>query len=346
MIAPAATQAPTPAEDVPSTLADRVRTSPAQPTNAARRLVGLLDRIMGQVGLNRQMPMIDVWRTLFALEQEGGPVALELEIARMLRVVLGETAAVRAALATAQIVPDAYEPHLTAVADLLSVGKLPYGVEAVCAGALATPRAVLHAFGQMLPVEHEPMLDEATLTEALAILRAMRVELAEDGLSPTLRTYFDRQLDRMMAAVREYPIRGAAAFRDAAEESVVALAMDGALPNARSTEEAAAVARWRERFVGWWQQFERVATRAVLIGDTVTLLLSGKPVVIALAEPPRQLAAPAEMRRLTSGTQLAPADATHTQTFLPSTRSADAPEDMPEVPADEAVPRHESSATP
>ncbi|MBK8060524.1 MAG: hypothetical protein IPK33_22330 [Gemmatimonadetes bacterium] len=290
--------------------------------NPAGRLAALLDRL-GEQFNQQDTYLLDAWRGVFGAGSSDplGPKVDEHEIARLLQLALAELNQIERQVAQRNL-GQRYTPHIAQVRDLLSLRLLYSVAKQVGAAAMGTPREVLHTLADFL-FESEASLTEEELTSASRAVAEMRKQLHEDALnnrvSTSVLSFFNNQLDVMDRAVRDYPIVGAGAFRNASLEAVIAVLthppVSPVSPDVRDTRNELEPAwLWWDRICAWWRareaEAERKATRLVLIADLASHLIQGGTVALRVFEPPQMLPAASAVRQL-SATPVA-ADATAT----------------------------------
>ena len=133
--------------------------------------------------------------------------------------------------------------------------------------------SVLEMCTELLP-DGEPMLTAQELEEVAMMLAGTRAEVEAAGFPPDVTAFLLRQLDLMAQALREYPLRGAAAFREASDTAAAAWAAHA------ETLAPYASAPIVQRVRLSWKTVDKRLKRVALIGAAAKILLGGAGLVL------------------------------------------------------------------
>lgn len=229
---------------------------------------------------------VDGWGVVFGLGKPVTPPshARDAEVMRLLAIAHTEVLRMENLLASQGVtIPRTVNEKLYG---LLSPRALQNNWRDVLAQYTPDVVSSLEIFAQVLP-QTDAVVPWGDLTEFAAQLRAFRESIRQGTLPENVKTFLLQQLDRIERALREYPIRGEAAFRDAADD--IAGAWVSQPSEVQTNREAqadvqkvltfwSAVAKWGRRVI----LVAKIATHLKVLGGD---LADGASVALALLPP-------------------------------------------------------------
>jgi hypothetical protein len=247
--------------------------------NAAGRLHTLLKKASQVSGLS----VPDGWCSVFQIPG-GVEGPREREIARMLTLMHNELDDIRAELGRTDIDRDTYESTLNRISNALSLKLFTAGWDSVKQHLSPEAMGVFAFIVQVLPADEEP-LDEAELAELQKYVTSALAVLASGDLPEWAKQVLRTQYSIVLQALRDYPVRGAAAFRDASIRAVVE--WEAHSDRMQTYADRPEVASVKEL----WPQIVKYGKRVALIHAFVAALLGTAKLGLDVVEEVRLLQA-------------------------------------------------------
>jgi hypothetical protein len=244
--------------------------NPSMPNNnAARRMEWLLARVRSINDPTRAGELaVDVWPTVFEIGDAVSPDR-DHEVARLLRLAMREVDAVQAQLQARGSSETTFAATLGRVRNSLSLRALNAQWQPSIYNALDdTVLGFMMLAADLLP-EDEPALTSQQIAEARSIIGEFRASVESASVPPILMEFLRRQAALMEGAFRAYPIAGARAFREAAEQASVDWVRSAA--DIAEYEHTAPVQSAKTV----WSRIQEIATTIDLIGKTAGVVLAG-----------------------------------------------------------------------
>jgi hypothetical protein len=234
----------------------------ADPNNTAGRLLATVRRVPGIVGA--QTNASDGWAKLFGIA--GSRAVQDREVVRLLVIMADELARFQKELQATPAAPDSYDFVLHAIQQSISLRSLGSKWIAVEQHISNDVIRVLTAFAELLPRE-EAAVDPTELADFSVEVEALAQRIRKSGLPDEVKAFLERQIDTVRAALREFPLRGTSAFKDASLRSAITLAdvPPAVVENADAPEV--------REVIGLWERVAKYGRRLALVKAVVTALL-------------------------------------------------------------------------
>lgn len=242
------------------------------PNNAAGRLLDLFDRAKRAEG---NQAAVEVWATVLGVP--GAGTARDREVAHLLTLAGDQVVQLRAAAKRAGA-QNSYLHRVDQTEGFLSVLVLGANWDTQVKPQLTDAvSAILETYAGMLPEDDERIPDEA-LHHAQTTVTTLRDEVGRADLPAAVKAFLLRQIALMERAIREYPLRGAPAFRDASDASAVDWAESA--PTVAPYVDAPAVRNVK----GLWERVDTWVTRGILYGHMAQLMWTGASPLLRVAD--------------------------------------------------------------
>jgi hypothetical protein len=253
--------------------------------NAASRVLSVAVKVPQQAN---NTVVLDGWAAVFGV-QDQEPTVRGQEVARMLGMLYHQVGIVRADLESRDFDRDAYVPVLDRVTNSLAMTSL--GNQWNWVAQFYTPDviAALRVFPGILPDEAVVEVDE--IAQVQTYLGDLRQRVANGELPAEIKYFLIRQIELIDRALRDYAIRGVAAFQEASEQAGFEWLREGQV-----------VAPYKDHAVvqevgTLWPRVQTLVKRATLIGAFAGTLLGGVDKALHIAK---------DLRLLPGATQEAP----------------------------------------
>ena len=239
--------------------------------NSASRLYKILNAARD---LSRTQTAIHVWCQIFDIQEED-PVRQAREVTTRLLHLQDELEKTELAIEQEDMFEkEDYEEEFAAVRKVLNTAAIR-DQWAIFRDMLG-PEVLqtLRLFGRQLPADTEPAPTE-DIDELLTLIQELEDAVRESSEDPELKTFLYTLVDIMRRAVREYPLRGAKAFRTAAYDIRVEIEENAdTVRRATATQEFGLLKRAWAKFLQVGEMVERVH-RGLKAGVGVVQILSG-----------------------------------------------------------------------
>ncbi len=235
-----------------------------RPNTSAGRLLDLFERAQPAAG---NKAAVESWAFVFEIDGASGNER-DHEVARLLTLAGDQFTALRVAAKRAGMQQGSLA-RIEAAEQFVSVRLQGANWDQSVKQQLTNANlAVLQICSGFLPEEEERISADA-LTGTKETIVKLLVEIDNADLPDAVKAFLRRQVGLMARAVREYPIRGAAAFRDASDASA-----------ADWGESASYVAPYIDTpevksVRSLWTGLDKIVARAILYGHLAQLMWSG-----------------------------------------------------------------------